>query len=186
MSRHRLSGPLAIKAVMWTVVEWMHSKGFGLLYQGPVESFGHVSRSSFCLRCISLNLQGSRCIGLRFSLISFLKVNTVWELCHGMRMETWRENLPVMLSTCPHLYLQVLYIVLAIVLLDYLHDTWFYFTHRLLHWRPLYRYVHCIHHRSVYSVHLFYLTGDSCYIIDHCGGSGTYYTPSEDISCALS
>jgi sterol desaturase/sphingolipid hydroxylase (fatty acid hydroxylase superfamily) len=34
-----------------------------------------------------------------------------------------------------------------VVVLDVLHDTWFYWTHRLLHWRPLYRWVHWEHHR---------------------------------------
>ncbi|WIA34046.1 hypothetical protein OEZ86_012425 [Tetradesmus obliquus] len=43
---------------------------------------------------------------------------------------------------------QVAYLLLCIVLLDYLHDAWFYWTHRALHWRPLYRWVHWEHHRS--------------------------------------
>jgi sterol desaturase/sphingolipid hydroxylase (fatty acid hydroxylase superfamily) len=42
---------------------------------------------------------------------------------------------------------QVLYILWCIVLLDVLHDAWFYWTHRLLHWRPLYRHIHFEHHR---------------------------------------
>lgn len=37
----------------------------------------------------------------------------------------------------------------CVVALDLLHDAWFYWTHRLLHWRPLYRYVHWEHHRWV-------------------------------------
>ena len=37
--------------------------------------------------------------------------------------------------------------VLTVVALDYLHDAWFYWTHRLLHWKPLYRHVHYLHHR---------------------------------------
>ena len=28
------------------------------------------------------------------------------------------------------------------------HDAYFYWTHRLLHWRPLYRFAHHVHHRS--------------------------------------
>ncbi len=36
--------------------------------------------------------------------------------------------------------------VLSVVALDYLHDAWFYWTHRLLHWRPLYVHVHALHH----------------------------------------
>lgn len=51
--------------------------------------------------------------------------------------------------------------VLVVLLLDYLHDAWFYVTHRFLHWKPLYRHVHYIHHKSAapsaftgYSFHL--------------------------------
>lgn len=43
--------------------------------------------------------------------------------------------------------LQVLYMLACIVVLDYLHDAWFYWTHRMLHWGPLYRHVHYIHHK---------------------------------------
>lgn len=34
-------------------------------------------------------------------------------------------------------------------LLVVVHDTWFYWTHRLMHHRSIFRYVHAIHHRSV-------------------------------------
>lgn len=40
-----------------------------------------------------------------------------------------------------------LYMLACVVALDYLHDAWFYWTHRLLHWKPLYRHVHYIHHK---------------------------------------
>lgn len=39
------------------------------------------------------------------------------------------------------------YVLVCVCLLDYLHDTWFYWTHRLLHWRPVYKWVHWEHHR---------------------------------------
>ena len=35
----------------------------------------------------------------------------------------------------------------TVVALDYLHDAWFYWTHRLLHCKLLYTRVHAIHHR---------------------------------------
>jgi len=38
-------------------------------------------------------------------------------------------------------------VLATVATLDVLHDSWFYWTHRLLHWRPLYRHVHFIHHR---------------------------------------
>lgn len=43
-------------------------------------------------------------------------------------------------------HVQVLYCCFTVALLDLLHDAWFYFTHRLLHWRPLYRHIHRLHH----------------------------------------
>lgn len=42
----------------------------------------------------------------------------------------------------------VLYLLATVAVLDILHDTWFYWTHRFLHWRPIYVNVHYIHHRS--------------------------------------
>ncbi len=40
------------------------------------------------------------------------------------------------------------YLIFSAVLLIFLHDTWFYWTHRLLHWRPLFKLAHRIHHLS--------------------------------------
>jgi hypothetical protein len=53
----------------------------------------------------------------------------------------------VQVSRCSRLSVQGGYMVLTVVALDYLHDAWFYWTHRLLHWKPLYRHVHYLHHR---------------------------------------
>lgn len=41
------------------------------------------------------------------------------------------------------------YLVFSIVLMVFLHDALFYWTHRLLHLRPLMRRIHAIHHRSL-------------------------------------
>lgn len=40
------------------------------------------------------------------------------------------------------------YFALSLVALVLIHDAWFYWTHRLMHWRPLFRHVHAVHHRS--------------------------------------
>jgi len=37
----------------------------------------------------------------------------------------------------------------SIVLMVLLHDTYFYWTHRLLHWKPLFKLVHKTHHLSI-------------------------------------
>jgi lathosterol oxidase len=40
------------------------------------------------------------------------------------------------------------YYLFSVVGVIFLHDAWFYWTHRLMHWRPLFRLVHHVHHRS--------------------------------------
>jgi Delta7-sterol 5-desaturase len=42
-----------------------------------------------------------------------------------------------------------IYFPLSILLCALLHDTYFYWTHRLMHWRPLFKYTHAGHHRSL-------------------------------------
>ncbi|MEZ4828540.1 MAG: sterol desaturase family protein [Bacteroidia bacterium] len=39
------------------------------------------------------------------------------------------------------------YLLISLVLAFLIHDTWFYWTHRLLHWKPVYKRVHNWHHR---------------------------------------
>ena len=41
------------------------------------------------------------------------------------------------------------YYVFSMVLMIIVHDTYFYWTHRLLHWKPLFKAVHKTHHLSV-------------------------------------
>lgn len=40
------------------------------------------------------------------------------------------------------------YVLLSIVILIVVHDAWFYWTHRALHYPPLFRRFHVLHHRS--------------------------------------
>ena len=42
----------------------------------------------------------------------------------------------------------VLYFVFSIIVFIVLHDTYFYWTHRAMHWKKIYRYVHLVHHKS--------------------------------------
>jgi len=41
-----------------------------------------------------------------------------------------------------------LYLVISFLLALAINDVYFYFSHRLMHWRPLFRRVHYIHHQS--------------------------------------
>ncbi len=40
------------------------------------------------------------------------------------------------------------YFVFSVIAFIVIHDTYFYFTHRFMHWKKIYRYVHKIHHDS--------------------------------------
>lgn len=40
------------------------------------------------------------------------------------------------------------YFFFSIAAMIVLHDTWFYWTHRLMHWRPLFKVAHRVHHLS--------------------------------------
>ena len=42
---------------------------------------------------------------------------------------------------------QWVYLAGSVAALDYFHDAWFYWTHRALHSRLLFRHVHYLHHR---------------------------------------
>lgn len=41
------------------------------------------------------------------------------------------------------------YYFFSIALMILLHDTYFYWTHRLMHWKPIFKYVHKVHHLSI-------------------------------------
>jgi lathosterol oxidase len=41
------------------------------------------------------------------------------------------------------------YYFFSIALMIALHDTYFYWTHRLMHWKPIFKYVHKVHHLSL-------------------------------------
>ncbi len=41
------------------------------------------------------------------------------------------------------------YFIFSVIAFILLHDTYFYFTHRFMHWKPIYPYIHKVHHLSV-------------------------------------
>jgi len=51
-------------------------------------------------------------------------------------------------SGWPQTRAQWAYLAVSVAVLDYFHDAWFYWTHRALHSRMLFRHVHYLHHRS--------------------------------------
>jgi len=69
----------------------------------------------------------------------------IFSLIEWLQQQGWGRLYSGPLDVSP---MGLAYLALCVVLLDYLHDAWFYWTHRLLHVPFLYRYVHFIHHES--------------------------------------
>lgn len=67
----------------------------------------------------------------------------IWSLVETMHRQGWGLLYDGPIRSTE----DVLYVLVSVVILDYLHDAWFYWTHRLLHWKPLYVHVHYIHHK---------------------------------------
>ena len=113
------TGPIAVKALVLTLVERLHANGWGMLYDGLP---GDVTQVSTFQPQPSVPPQ---------------------RRSEGLEYHRRIKNLPESsVSPSP----QVAYIVATIVALDYLHDSWFYWTHRWLHSRLLYKHIHAIHH----------------------------------------
>lgn len=53
------------------------------------------------------------------------------------------------LYTDTNLYGGVLYVIFTVILLLFVSDAWFYWTHRYLHHKKFYQYVHAVHHQSL-------------------------------------
>lgn len=134
--RPACAGAILVKAAVLMSVERLHAAGIGKMYSGWPQTWAQVGFGACivmtCARCQEVHQAAE------------VRASTVHPAA-----ETPAGRVFVFTACfyCLNLLLQWGYILLTIVALDYLHDTWFYWTHRLLHWKPLYRHVHYLHHR---------------------------------------
>ena len=80
---------------------------------------------------------------IAFSAGTALIFGAVAWLCTGTPLRAYTR-----LYTDVHDY-GVGYLVVSVLVILFLHDTYFYWMHRLMHHPRLYRYVHLVHHKSV-------------------------------------
>ena len=77
-----------------------------------------------------------------YTLASGVPIATLWEI--GMRHAFANGSIPV-LSFAEH----PVWFLLLFPLLTMWQGIHFYFIHRLLHWPPIYKHIHSVHHRNV-------------------------------------
>ena len=81
--------------------------------------------------------------------------NIFWTLCSAVPIWTAYEVFSLW-AFSNNLFLQITFfsnpiyfILLTILIIPIYHEFHFYFIHRLIHWPPLYKYVHSLHHKNV-------------------------------------
>ena len=132
--------------------------------RGLPSNFWQLTHSSriLCVQTMRKTCSGNRdhspdstCVHVGYSTVCDLRDQLVHEhVTHSLTPRApcdaskfnWYLCPSTPTQTCAVIAKQVLYMLATVVSLDYLHDAWFYWTHRLLHWQPLYRSVHHIHH----------------------------------------
>ena len=63
-------------------------------------------------------------------------------------MVVWAGKKGLTLIYTPPQHYSWMWYLGSIVLMIMVHDTYFYFTHRAMHWKPIFKYVHKVHHLS--------------------------------------
>ncbi len=135
MQRVCMPGAVMVKAAVLTVVEWLHADGFGRMYSGWPQGWAQVRpapRSRMPRGGSGTHAHCSDCISMKCNDAKSPKRNTV------------RVSI-VLTYQCGGA--QWAYLLFTAIVLDYLHDAWFYWTHRFLHWRPIYSHIHYVHHQ---------------------------------------
>ncbi len=136
----------------WILGVWLRNIGLMLLFAGSLHCWlftfsGQKERFKFDAQPMKRNSK-------RFSFGNQVYDNIFWTLISGVSAMTLFEVLywwaianglaPVMAFSGSEFWFFVWIIALPIV-----GSTHFYWVHRLLHWPPLYRKVHILHHRSI-------------------------------------
>ena len=82
---------------------------------------------------------------IRLSVISAF----IYALPAAVVLEIWKAGGSAMYSSTPETALGWLWLPISGLIYLFVQDTWFYFTHRIMHHRKLFAHTHAGHHRSV-------------------------------------
>ena len=141
----------------WIAFVFLRNLALTFLFYGGLHLYLHV------LRCQGTEFQfDTRPLATRNPAFLFgdqVRDNMFWTLASGVTVWTAYEVvtlwafanglLPFADAGGDSPWLVALWFVALLVLTPFIHHLHFDFTHRLLHWRPVYRSVHYLHHRNV-------------------------------------
>jgi|TARA_B110000438_G_scaffold207743_1_gene199494 sterol desaturase/sphingolipid hydroxylase (fatty acid hydroxylase superfamily) len=95
-------------------------------------------------------------VGKRWFLGSQTRENMFWSLCSAVPIWTiyesfmlWSYANDYMLFPIKDWFSNPLYFTILLIFIPIIQHIHFYFIHRLIHWKPLYKWIHYLHHRNV-------------------------------------
>ena len=137
--------------VWWVALIFARNLGLTVLYVGGLHLYFYIIKGQgndfkYTARGQATNNKG-------FTFNNQVLDNMFWSLASGVAI--WTAYEVVMLwafanNLLPFVELRTdpVWFVVLLLLLPAIRETYFYLTHRLLHWRPLYRLAHHVHHRN--------------------------------------
>ena len=138
--------------VDWILEMYARNLGLMLLVAGGLHLFLHTLRHQGTER--KFDARPLNATPQRFFARSQLLDNVLWTCASGVTVWTayeagfmWayaNDLVPFYLDPFTH----PVWFVLGFIAVPFFAATHFYFIHRLLHWRPLYRLAHALHHRN--------------------------------------
>ncbi len=150
-----LTPPLAEMATFeawWIALIFARNLGLAIFFFGGMHLYLYVFKAQGTDYRYSSRIEQPRGRSRLFG--SQVRENVFWSLASGVTIWTAYEAVTWWLyanEIIPYLDFaeNPAWFVILMVLIPLFRDVHFYLTHRLLHWKPLYRLAHYLHHRNI-------------------------------------
>ena len=133
----------------WIALLWLRNAALLILVAGSLHWYLHATRSQ--QDQYQLNRQPLGGNGDQFLWGNQVKDNMFWSIASGVSFWTGFEAITYWIHANDHAPITASpwYFIFCFYLLFIWSTTNFYWVHRLLHWQPIYRHAHALHHRNV-------------------------------------
>ena len=154
VSWYFLTPDLAVMKVLsweWIALIWLRNAALLTLFAAPLHWWLYIRQGQ--QDQTKLNKKWQPRNSPRFLFNSQLKDNLFWSLVSGVTIWTLYESMTYWLYANNYVQLvewkgSEIYLLIMGVLTIFWSSAHFYFVHRLLHWPPLYRVAHALHHKN--------------------------------------